>query len=292
KVARSFLELDKHEVKTTSSAESALEIIQKENFDVILMDIELPGMSGNEATKLLRDHPNQQKANIPVIALTGNVGKEYMERYLADGMNGFLTKPLDADKLKYTIAEISHKSHEREFKALGGDALKQSDNALSDISVTLELADPDEIIEAPKATKPAVKDETSFGGGLAPQDTGMALEENSGIVFNAGMLDSLKQTLGKDQLMQLLEEVFDKADEILEAMGKAVQQSDPVALYARAHELKGMTGNFGLVEISDFAAQIEAGAKANQKDNVAALIRRLPHANSRARKELGKWISE
>ncbi len=292
KVARSFLELDKHEVKTTSSAESALEIIQKENFDVILMDIELPGMSGNEAIKLLRDHPNPAKANIPAIALTGNVAKEDMERYLADGMNGFLAKPIDADKLKLMMSEISHKSHEREFKPLGGNAAKNDKDDLGDISVALELADPDEIIEAPKQPKAEIKDMASAGNGLSPVDPSMALEESTSAVFNAGMLDSLKHTLGKDQLMQLLEEVFDKADEILQAMEKAVQENDLIALYARAHELKGMTGNFGLVEISDLAAQTETGAKANQKDSIATLIRRLPHANSRARAELGKWIAE
>lgn len=293
KVARSFLELDKHEVRTTSSAESALEIIQKENFDVVLMDIELPGISGNEATKLLRDHPNQQKANIPVIALTGNVAKEDMERYLADGMNGFLAKPLDADKLKSTIAEISHKSHEREFKPLGSGVPKQDDaNPLGSVNVTLELADPDEIVQTPSKAGTGAKDDTVIGGGLSAPDSSIALEESTSTVFNAGMLDSLKQTLGKDQLMQLLDEVFDKADEILQAMGEAAQQNDLVSLYARAHELKGMAGNFGLIEISDLAAQTETSAKAAQKDNIAALVRRLPHANGRARRELGKWISE
>ncbi len=70
------------------------------DYDVILMDIQMPLMNGLEATELLR---NQMKINTPIIALTARVFKEDDEKCMAAGMNDFLTKPVDISALKGKI---------------------------------------------------------------------------------------------------------------------------------------------------------------------------------------------
>jgi len=66
-----------------------------EGFDLIFMDIHMPGIDGYEAAKIIRALDNPAAKTVPIIAMTANVFKEDVERCLAAGMNGHLGKPLD-----------------------------------------------------------------------------------------------------------------------------------------------------------------------------------------------------
>jgi CheY-like chemotaxis protein len=72
---------------------------QNKQFDIILMDINMPVLDGIEATKIVRD----MKKDIPIIALTASVLKDEKDRYMLVGMNDVLEKPLDIEKLKKVI---------------------------------------------------------------------------------------------------------------------------------------------------------------------------------------------
>ena len=79
------------EVRTASSGEEALELARSTPFDLILMDITMPGMSGIEAT----DQINKMMLNPPVIAMTAHVQPEQIDQYLAHGFSGYLRKPME-----------------------------------------------------------------------------------------------------------------------------------------------------------------------------------------------------
>lgn len=79
----------------TTEAENGLiatELIQKQNFDLILMDVQMPVMDGLEATEFIREKLSN---NTPIIALTANAFKHDIDLYLRKGMNDFVTKPYD-----------------------------------------------------------------------------------------------------------------------------------------------------------------------------------------------------
>jgi CheY-like chemotaxis protein len=82
----------------------ALEVLQTQAFDVVLMDIQMPLMDGVEATRRLRASggPN---AGAPVIALTANVMEDQCLAYSAAGMDGWAAKPIDARGLLQVIAD-------------------------------------------------------------------------------------------------------------------------------------------------------------------------------------------
>ena len=75
-------------------------------YDMILMDIQMPQMDGYQATQEIRHLPDQDKACIPIVAMTANVFEEDKREAAAAGMNGHIAKPIQADDLLPTLVEI------------------------------------------------------------------------------------------------------------------------------------------------------------------------------------------
>ena len=75
-------------------------------YDMILMDIQMPKMDGYQATQEIRHLPDQDKACIPIVAMTANVFEEDKRDAAAAGMNGHIAKPIQADDLLPILAEI------------------------------------------------------------------------------------------------------------------------------------------------------------------------------------------
>lgn len=82
-----------YQVREASTAKEAFEILEKEPADLIVMDIQLPGMDGLETTRKLKEQP--ATADIPVIAVTSYAMKGDREKALAAGCVGYVTKPID-----------------------------------------------------------------------------------------------------------------------------------------------------------------------------------------------------
>ena len=85
------------DVVIAPNGQVAVETAGRDDFDVILMDVEMPVMDGIEAVKIIRKN---LKSSVPVIALTAHVLKTDVEKYLKSGFNDCLTKPVDLKKLK------------------------------------------------------------------------------------------------------------------------------------------------------------------------------------------------
>jgi CheY-like chemotaxis protein len=97
-LALSILENWKVDIFCANNGVEAIEILKKQPFDVVLMDIQMPIMGGLEATQRIR---NELRLSIPIIALTANAMKSELESYMQEGMNDYVTKPfVQQDLLK------------------------------------------------------------------------------------------------------------------------------------------------------------------------------------------------
>lgn len=99
-LAKKILQRAGHTVTVVENGRLALEISLKGDFDIILMDIQMPEMDGLKATKAIR---NSGMHDIPIIALTGNTSQDNIDTYLNVGMNDFLGKPFDPKDLHAKI---------------------------------------------------------------------------------------------------------------------------------------------------------------------------------------------
>jgi signal transduction histidine kinase/CheY-like chemotaxis protein len=106
-VVKAFLERLGHTSEVANNGLEAVEMLEKKDFDAVLMDIEMPEMDGLEATRVIRAGKGRVKdSDVTIIALTAHALKKYEEASFAAGMNGYLTKPVDIDQLKETLKAI------------------------------------------------------------------------------------------------------------------------------------------------------------------------------------------
>lgn len=101
-IIHSMLKATRASLTIVENGKLALDSIEKDNFDLVLMDIQMPVMDGIEAQR----HINQIKPKIPVIALTANALKRDVERYLALGFASHISKPIDINELYSTLTQF------------------------------------------------------------------------------------------------------------------------------------------------------------------------------------------
>jgi signal transduction histidine kinase/CheY-like chemotaxis protein len=98
-LALRLLEKRGHEVLTAETGKAAVEIWERERVDAILMDVQMPVMSGIEATRTIRAREEGSAAHVRIIAMTAHVMKGDTERCLAAGMDDYIAKPIDRERL-------------------------------------------------------------------------------------------------------------------------------------------------------------------------------------------------
>ena len=101
---RKLLEKAGHTVVSAWNGKEAIDLLNVEDFDIILMDIQMPIMDGIEATKKIRTSQTEPKASIPIIALTSYAMAGDRENFLAAGMTDYLSKPTNLADLMRVIA--------------------------------------------------------------------------------------------------------------------------------------------------------------------------------------------
>ncbi len=105
------LEKRGHKVVAAASGHEVLEAFSREPFDLVLMDVQMPGMDGLEATAAIRELEKGSGEHIPIVALTAHALKGSSERCRAAGMDAYLSKPVEIERLLQTVdAFISEKT--------------------------------------------------------------------------------------------------------------------------------------------------------------------------------------
>lgn len=93
-----------YQVFEAATAREAFELLRTERIDLILMDVQLPGLDGLEATKGLKADPHT--SHIPIVAVTSYAMKGDREKALAAGCVGYITKPIDKAILLQEVANL------------------------------------------------------------------------------------------------------------------------------------------------------------------------------------------
>lgn len=103
-LAHDLLEAWGYTVYQASNAQEGIEVVRSARPDLVLMDIQLPGMDGLTATRILREDPGL--TNLKIVALTAHAMKGDEQKVLEAGCNGYISKPIDTRMFPRQIAEF------------------------------------------------------------------------------------------------------------------------------------------------------------------------------------------
>ena len=105
-VVEAFIGRMGHTPLVAPTAEEGLELLEEQAFDLVLMDISLPGIDGIEATQRIRAHADAAIRSLPVIAMSAHVFDNEVAQHLQSGMDAFIGKPIAPDGLAQTITSV------------------------------------------------------------------------------------------------------------------------------------------------------------------------------------------
>ena len=108
-LTKKILQMQSFDIHSVKNGQEVLDVLENEHFDIILMDINMPIMDGMECSRNIRSLSDPVKANIPIVAITGNAKNYSMDEFKEVGINDYIPKPLNFDTLvgivkKYTDA--------------------------------------------------------------------------------------------------------------------------------------------------------------------------------------------
>ena len=101
KLVRDILQAKGYETAEAVNAEDGIKLALERVPDLVLMDIQLPGMNGMEALKVLRSH--ESTANVPVVAITASVMTQDRKQIMDTGFDGFIEKPINLKEFLATV---------------------------------------------------------------------------------------------------------------------------------------------------------------------------------------------
>ncbi len=106
-ITKKVLQFQNYQITAVKNGLQVLEILEKETFDIILMDINMPGMDGMECARHIRKLKDEKKSIIPIVAITGNAKNYTIEDFREAGINEYLQKPLNFDALVETVKRLA-----------------------------------------------------------------------------------------------------------------------------------------------------------------------------------------
>ncbi|GAB2579835.1 response regulator [Spirosoma areae] len=106
-LARKILEFQNYDITAVKNGEQVLQILEKEDFSILLLDINMPLMDGMECVRRVRALPEKEKASVPIVAITGNAKNYTEEEFKTAGFNDVLVKPLNFDRLVEVVNQLT-----------------------------------------------------------------------------------------------------------------------------------------------------------------------------------------
>ena len=248
------LERASHQVFVANNGREAVELSQSEQVDIILMDVQMPEMDGFEATQAIREREKNEKNRLPIVALTAHAMKGDREKCLDAGMDAYVSKPIQVDKLLCVMEDL----------------------------VSAEKSGPSEAEEDATAatnTKSAIEvDKRTSSEGMKP------------ILAT----DDLLNRVGNDMellgtLIKLFREEYPKH---VAKMQTALQEGDHLRLKDSAHSLKGSCGNIGGSRAAETAFAIEKLAVDEHLENAEKPISQLESEIEQLLAELNSLVKD
>lgn len=249
KVLSRMLETGGHLVTLAGNGEEALDLLERDAFDLVVMDVNMPVMGGLEATKLYR-MASLGQPHLPIVALTADATSQARERALEAGMDACLTKPIDLETL-LDLVERLLAGKPPPIAPLDAPARRQAPLAVvpppdEQPSRPAAAMPPWTVYENPRPDPPPVP----VPAHLPPPDAG-APEAAGQPLLDETMLDNLETLGGASFVADVVASFLTEAAAHLEEVQKAVRLEDGATFRDRVHALRSSAANVGALVLPE-----------------------------------------
>jgi CheY-like chemotaxis protein len=234
-------------VTVVGNGKEALAALARDPFDIVLMDVQMPEMDGFEATRAIRLEEAGNGQHLPIVAMTAHAMNGDREKCLANGMDDYVTKPIEPAQL---FDAIARNARVRDTSATVSNAGERNGCLNSRMSASQSCS-----VERAAETSP-------------PIDLSALLERLEG---------------DADFMHEILELFLSSSPELLVAISAAVGDGDCHRIERSAHSLKGAARNIGATPLAGLAEQLEFTGRGQEKDGVAMLFASLEAEYGRVR---------
>ncbi len=232
KLALALLKPQGHEIAVVLNGSDAVNERKNREFDLILMDVQMPEMDGLEATRQIREYEQETGEHVPIIAMTAHAMKGDRERCLEAGMDGYVSKPVRVRELFSTIEECLHYT---------------SADALTEEMITPESKDEGETMDDSSSKAEAGQPEELYEPATMPVINWQQAMEKSEIPAEA--LNELGQIF------------LTEAPRLLSEIREALKDNDAQTLRRAAHTLKSSAALFEAHPAAEAAQKLEMMGK-------------------------------
>ncbi|WP_031792005.1 TMAO reductase system sensor histidine kinase/response regulator TorS, partial [Vibrio parahaemolyticus] len=234
-VAEGFLQSMGHQVVMAEDGLQAERIIDKQDFDIALVDINLPDCDGTDLIRRLkrieRNKPGDKALSpTPMIAVSAHVFAEEVERYLAAGFDGYLPKPVEKEALATLIQDVL--DGKQLLLPQSGECLPLSETG--DTNLTIE--------------------------NQVEQDH-QQREEPEMVIINPSVIQSDMKILGREKMLHIIDLFRNTSADVLGQLVESAKRNDSLAVKNLAHKLKGSAGSLGLTALMNTCQSIEIAAE-------------------------------
>ena len=281
KLAVALLGRHGHAVTVTVNGRQAVAAAQAIEFDVVLMDVQMPEMDGYEATAAIRRAERRSGKHLPIIAMTAHAMRGDRERCLAAGMDAYVAKPIRADELFATIDRVLARGDRPKAAAGPTPKAEPADQPTGNTSVAAEpqgAPEPAATGTMSQATAPegTTQEEPTMRERPNPDaEPAAAAEDDSFVDWDA----ALKAVRGNQELLKTVVDVArQECPKLLESIRRAIGAGDADALKLAAHTLKGSVRYFGGGSAFELAFALETMGKEKRLDEAPEKLARLEQA--------------
>jgi two-component system cell cycle response regulator DivK len=106
-LTKKILQIQNYDISSAKNGNQVMEMVQKEDYDIILMDINMPGLDGMECSRRIRQMDDPKKKDVPIVAITGNAKNYSDEDFSQAGINQYIQKPLNFDEVVGAVRKFT-----------------------------------------------------------------------------------------------------------------------------------------------------------------------------------------
>ncbi len=275
-VAKAMLAKMGLQVVVADNGAVGVQRVCEQQFDLVLMDCQMPVMDGYQATAAIRALPNENHSRLPIVALTANAMHGDEQTCLQAGMDGFLAKPYTLAGLHATISHWLLAAH------MPAQAAAPTAQALAAAARSAALAKAAHVAVSPAVQAPA----PALATAQPPATLAPSPEAEEPPAINLRAIEALRQLddSGTDELVQELVGSFvQSAPDSLAQVVAAAHAGDAKRLGQVAHSLKSSAANLGAQSLAACYKELEHCGRENR---VADALAQLPHTENEQQRAL------